>query len=55
MTGGIALLIVVATYSVQLIYSDYYTCVDDALTSTSREQCEQKLPEQLRPLLDTDD
>ncbi|MFH8368538.1 hypothetical protein [Streptomyces sp. NPDC018031] len=54
-TGGIALVIVAATYSVQLVYSDYYSCVDDALTNTSREQCEDKLPEQLRPLLSTDD
>lgn len=54
-TAGVAMVIVVATYSAQLIYSDYYTCVDDALTKTSREQCEQKLPEQLRPLLSTDD
>ncbi|TVL90221.1 hypothetical protein CD790_23535 [Streptomyces sp. SAJ15] len=53
--GGIALAIVAATYAFQFVYSDYYTCVDDALTHESRQACEQILPEQLRPLLSTDD
>ncbi|WP_432037334.1 hypothetical protein [Streptomyces cucumeris] len=54
-TGGLALAIVAATFSLQLVYKDYYTCVDDALTQTSRTQCENLLPEQLRPLLSTED
>ncbi|WP_171164304.1 hypothetical protein [Streptomyces sp. I05A-00742] len=53
--GGLALLIVVSTYSFQLIYRDYYTCVDDALTQTSRQSCENHLPKHLRPLLSVDD
>ncbi|MEE4591771.1 hypothetical protein V2J94_07685 [Streptomyces sp. DSM 41524] len=54
-TGGLALAIVAATFSFQVVYSDYYTCVDDALTQTSRHDCETLLPEQLRPLLSTQD
>ncbi|KUJ66967.1 hypothetical protein ACZ90_31590 [Streptomyces albus subsp. albus] len=53
--GGIALVIVVATFSFQLIYRDYYSCVDDALTQQSRQSCEHKLPHELRPLLSSDD
>ncbi|MFJ2196288.1 hypothetical protein [Streptomyces violaceusniger] len=54
-TGGLALAIVAATFSFQVVYNDYYTCVDDALTQTSRHDCETLLPEQLRPLLSTQD
>ncbi|MEU4893557.1 hypothetical protein AB0B12_13670 [Streptomyces sp. NPDC044780] len=54
-TGGLALAIVAATFSVQVVYDDYYTCVDDALTQSSRHACETLLPEQLRPLLSTQD
>ncbi|CAM5262909.1 Integral membrane protein OS=Streptomyces alboniger OX=132473 GN=CP975_21525 PE=4 SV=1 [Streptomyces alboniger] len=50
-TGALALLMVAATFTAQLVYRDYYTCVDDALTSTSQQACEDLLPEQLRPLL----
>ncbi|KNB51574.1 hypothetical protein [Streptomyces caatingaensis] len=53
--GGLALLIVVSTYGFQLVYRDYYTCVDDALTQSSRQACEVHLPERLRPLLAADD
>ena len=53
--GAVALVIVAATFALQIVYSDYYTCVDDALTQTSRHSCETQLPEQLRPLLSTGD
>ncbi|KAB7852797.1 hypothetical protein FRZ00_00915 [Streptomyces mobaraensis] len=53
--GGLALVIVVSTFSFQLIYRDYYTCVDDALTQTSRQSCENHLPKPLRPLLSVND
>ncbi len=46
-----ALLIVATTYTVQLVYKDYFDCVDDALTRPSAEACEQLLPNQLRPFL----
>ncbi|MGP3953976.1 hypothetical protein [Streptomyces sp. 7N604] len=54
-TGGIALAIVAATFTFQVVYSDYYACVDDALTTASRQSCEDLLPKQLRPLLSTQD
>lgn len=52
-TGGLALAIVAATFSFQIVYKDYYSCVDDALTQTSRHACEKQLPKELRPLLST--
>lgn len=54
-TGGLALVMVAATFTAQLVYRDYYTCVDDALTSTSKQSCEDLLPKQLRPLLGEQD
>ncbi|KJY42358.1 membrane protein [Streptomyces sp. NRRL B-1568] len=54
-TGGLALAIVAATFSFHVVYRDYYTCVDDALTQTSQQACEQHLPKQLRPLLGVQD
>ncbi|MBB5119584.1 hypothetical protein [Streptomyces eurocidicus] len=54
-TGGLALAIVAATFLFQIVYSDYYTCVDDALTQTSRQACENHLPKELRPLLGAQD
>ncbi|MFD7512252.1 hypothetical protein ACFV5N_23350 [Streptomyces sp. NPDC059853] len=49
--AGLALLIVFTTYTVQLVYKDYFDCHQDALTATSREACEDLLPKQLRPIL----
>ncbi|MEU4208509.1 hypothetical protein AB0F13_00670 [Streptomyces sp. NPDC026206] len=54
-TGGLALAIVAATFAFHIVYREYYTCVDDALTQTSRQACENHLPKQLRPLLSTQD
>ncbi|MEV6318366.1 hypothetical protein [Streptomyces sp. NPDC051776] len=54
-TGGLALAIVAATFTFQLVYRDYYACVDDALTTSSRQSCEDLLPKQLRPLLNAED
>ncbi|MFI9721463.1 hypothetical protein ACIHFE_17725 [Streptomyces sp. NPDC052396] len=53
--GGLALAIVLSTFGFQLVYRDYYTCVDDALTQTSRQSCQTHLPKQLRPLLSAED
>lgn len=47
--AGVALLLVAASYTMQLVYKDYFDCVDDALTTPSRESCENLLPSQLRP------
>ncbi|KIF68338.1 hypothetical protein HY68_06345 [Streptomyces sp. AcH 505] len=46
-TAGLALAIVAATFTVQLVYRDYYTCVDDALTKTGQISCNDELPHSL--------
>ncbi|MFM9369430.1 hypothetical protein [Streptomyces sp. Da 82-17] len=51
--GSLALAVVAVTFSAQLVYRDYFTCVNDALTTTAQERCADHLPEQLRPLLET--
>lgn len=48
--ASIALLVVAATFSVQLVYRDYYTCVNDALTKTGQLACNDKLPDSLVPI-----
>ncbi|MEU5719540.1 hypothetical protein AB0G71_27985 [Streptomyces sp. NPDC020403] len=49
-TALLALSIVATGYTVQLVYRDYYTCVNDALTKTGALACNEKLPDPLRPL-----
>lgn len=54
-TASLALLYVAAVFTTQLVYSDYYTCVNDSLTNTAKQQCAtQHLPENLRGVLGTD-
>ncbi len=48
-TALLALSIVATTYTVQLVYRDYYTCVNDALTKSGAVACNDKLPDPLRP------
>ncbi|MBK3558414.1 hypothetical protein JHN55_18125 [Streptomyces sp. MBT56] len=48
-TALLALLIVATSYTVQLVYRDYYTCVDDALTKSASVACNDKLPKPLEP------
>ncbi|MER8031940.1 hypothetical protein ABTZ78_23590 [Streptomyces bauhiniae] len=50
-TAGLALVLVAAVFTVQLVYRDYYTCVNDALTQQSKQSCDQLLPEHLRGVL----
>ncbi|MDI1453665.1 hypothetical protein NHG22_07520, partial [Streptomyces sp. ATE26] len=50
-TAGLALLLVASTFTVQLVYSDYYTCVSDALTQQAKQSCDQHLPKELRGVL----
>ncbi|MFI6344521.1 hypothetical protein [Streptomyces sp. NPDC050560] len=50
-TAALALAIVAATFAAQLVYRDYYTCVNDALTNSAKHSCEQHLPSQLRSVL----
>ncbi len=54
-TSSLAILLVAASFGAQLIYSDYYTCREDALTNAAEQSCERHLPEQLRPLLGSED
>ncbi|OIJ67408.1 hypothetical protein [Streptomyces mangrovisoli] len=53
-TALLALMLVAATFTAQLVYSDYYTCTNDALTNEARQSCTHLLPEQLRGVLGTD-
>ncbi|MFD5447763.1 MULTISPECIES: hypothetical protein [unclassified Streptomyces] len=54
-TSSLAVLIVAASFTAQLVYSDYYTCQNDALTSQAQQNCSKLLPEHLRDVLSTDD
>ncbi|WHM37070.1 hypothetical protein [Streptomyces sp. BPTC-684] len=49
-TAILSLSIVAATFTMQLVYRDYYTCVDDALTKTGSLACNDLLPDPLVPL-----
>ncbi|MGR8008815.1 hypothetical protein [Streptomyces hypolithicus] len=49
-TAGLALAIVATTFTVQLVYRDYYTCVQDSLTQSAQVSCNDLLPETLRPV-----
>ncbi|MBT3076078.1 MULTISPECIES: hypothetical protein [Streptomyces] len=49
-TALLALIIVITTFTVQLVYRDYYTCVNDALTKTGALSCNEQLPKPLEPL-----
>ena len=49
--ASIALLIVAASFTAQLVYRDYYTCVNDALTKSGQLACNKELPEPLRGIL----
>ncbi len=48
-TALLALLIVATTFTVQLVYRDYYTCVNDALTKSGALACNDQLPKPLEP------
>ncbi|MFF5333284.1 hypothetical protein [Streptomyces sp. NPDC013181] len=48
-TGVVALAIVATTFTVQLVYRDYYTCVNDALTKSGQLTCNDLLPKPLEP------
>ncbi|MDN0195235.1 hypothetical protein [Streptomyces sp. S.PNR 29] len=52
-TASLAIALVAASFTAQLVYRDYYTCVNDALTSEAKQSCTQLLPEELRGLLGT--
>lgn len=50
-TASLALVLVASTFTVQLVYRDYYTCVGDALTHEAQQSCDRLLPQELRGVL----
>lgn len=44
----LSLLIVAGGFTMQLVYRDFYTCADDALTRSGQLACNDLLPEPLR-------
>ncbi|MET8977788.1 hypothetical protein ABZX85_19430 [Streptomyces sp. NPDC004539] len=54
-TASLALALVGANFTLQLVYRDYYTCRADALTNEAQQSCDDLLPKQLRNLLGTAD
>lgn len=53
--GAAALLLVVSTFTVQLVYKDYFDCSSDALTKAAKQSCSKKLPEPLHDLFGVDE
>ncbi|MEU6681752.1 hypothetical protein [Streptomyces sp. NPDC046832] len=53
-TASLAIALVAATFTAQLVYRDYYTCTNDALTNEAKQSCSKLLPEELRGLLGTE-
>ncbi|MFF0744375.1 hypothetical protein ACFYVL_28645 [Streptomyces sp. NPDC004111] len=49
-TAALALMIVAATFTVQMVYRDYYTCVADSLTKSAQLSCNDELPKSLVPV-----
>ncbi|MDN3024524.1 hypothetical protein [Streptomyces sp. S.PB5] len=52
-TASLAVALVAATFTAQLVYSDYYTCTGDALTNEAKQSCTDLLPKELRTVLGT--
>ncbi|MFI9153911.1 hypothetical protein [Streptomyces sp. NPDC053367] len=50
-TASLALLLVAASFTAQLVYQDYYTCTKDALTAEAEQSCSELLPKELRGVL----
>ncbi|MGV9450638.1 hypothetical protein [Streptomyces sp. NPDC003635] len=50
-TASLAIVLVAAGFTAKLVYSDYYTCTNDALTNEAKQSCEDLLPEGLRGVL----
>ncbi|UUN28715.1 hypothetical protein [Streptomyces sp. FIT100] len=47
----LALAIVAMTFTLQIVYRDFYTCREDALTKTGQLACNELLPDPLRKLI----
>ncbi|CAM5651485.1 hypothetical protein SALBM311S_05096 [Streptomyces alboniger] len=53
-TASLAIVLVAAGFTAKLVYDDYYTCRNDALTNAAEQSCTDLLPKQLRGVLGTD-
>jgi len=53
-TASLAIVLVAAGFTAKLVYDDYYTCTNDALTNAAKQSCEDHLPKELRGVLGTD-
>ncbi|MEU6403485.1 hypothetical protein [Streptomyces sp. NPDC046985] len=53
-TACLALALVASGFAAQLVYRDYYTCVNDALTNQAKHSCDSHLPQHLRGILGVD-
>ncbi|MEV7612304.1 hypothetical protein [Streptomyces sp. NPDC089799] len=49
--ASLALLLAVSSYTLQLVYKDFYVCRDDALTHSAELKCNSELPKPLRNLI----
>ncbi|MET9390032.1 hypothetical protein ABZY20_06380 [Streptomyces sp. NPDC006624] len=52
-TASLAITLVAASFAAQLVYRDYYTCTNDALTNEAKQSCSKLLPEELRGVLES--
>ncbi|MFJ3581532.1 hypothetical protein ACIPPS_04725 [Streptomyces sp. NPDC090127] len=48
--AALSLLIVAGSFTIQMVYRDFYTCADDALTKSGQLACNELLPEPLRDI-----
>ncbi|MDH6517010.1 hypothetical protein M2164_003466 [Streptomyces sp. SAI-208] len=52
-TASLAIVFVAANFTARLVYDDYYTCTNDALTNQAQQACADLLPKELRGVLST--
>lgn len=52
-TASLAIALVAAGFTAKMVYNDYYTCTNDALTNEAKQACTDLLPKELRGLLGT--
>ncbi|MFF9123389.1 hypothetical protein ACF09J_08850 [Streptomyces sp. NPDC014889] len=54
-TASLALALVAVNFTAQIVYRDYYSCVNDSLTHEAKQSCDQHLPAELRGVLGISD
>ncbi|WP_339131018.1 hypothetical protein WJM95_19770 [Streptomyces sp. f51] len=50
-TASLAIVLVAGVFTAHLVYSDYYSCTNDALTNAAKQSCNDLLPKDLRGIL----